>query len=272
MKTTVRGFKRLALAAGVAAVGLLLTACGSNSSSSKGNYTSELKQSKQLTVGLEGTYAPYSYRKDGKLTGFEVDLSKAVAKKMNLKANFVPTKWDSLIAGLGSSKYDVVLNNIAETPERKKSYIFSTPYIYSRYALITKSGDKTINKLADVKGQKLAEGTGTNNEALAKKLGAKTVPSGDFTMSLALIRQGRVKGTINAREAWYAYAKSNSIKGLDYHQVSDSQAEPVHISAMFNKKDTKLQAKFNKVLQQLRKDGTLTKLSEKYFGENITSK
>ncbi|MDN6704506.1 MAG: transporter substrate-binding domain-containing protein, partial [Lactiplantibacillus plantarum] len=102
-----KGIKRFALTLGVVATGVLLTACGSSNSSSKGGYTSELKQSKQLTIGLEGTYAPYSYRQGGKLTGFEVDLGKAVAKKMNLKANFVPTKWDSLIAGLGSSKYDV---------------------------------------------------------------------------------------------------------------------------------------------------------------------
>lgn len=266
-----KNIKRIGLALGVVAAGVLLTACSSNSSSKKG-YQSELKQSKQLTVGLEGTYAPYSYRKDGKLTGFEVDLSKAVAKRMHLKANFVPTKWDSLIAGLGSNKYDVVLNNIAETPERKKSYLFSTPYIYSRYALITKAGNQSIKTLKDVKGKKLAEGTGTNNETQAKKLGAKTVPSGDFTTSLALIRQGRVDGAINAREAWFAYAKSNSTKGLVYHKVADSQAEPVKISAMFNQKDTKLKTKFNQVLQQLRKDGALTKLSKKYFGEDITQK
>lgn len=264
--------KRIAITLGLVVTGLVLTACSSNGSSSKSGYQADLKQSKQLTIGLEGTYAPYSYRKDGKLTGFEVDLGKAVAKKMKLKANFVPTKWDSLIAGLGSDKYDVVLNNIAETPERKKSYIFSTPYIYSRYALISKAGDKSIQKLSDVKGKKLAEGTGTNNEAQAKKLGAKTVPSGDFTTTLALIRQGRVQGTINAREAWFAYAKTNSTKGLAYHKVSDSQAEPVKISAMFNQKDTKLKAKFNQVLQQLRKDGTLTKLSQKYFGADITEK
>lgn len=264
--------KRIAITLGLVVTGLVLTACSSNGSSSKSGYQADLKQSKQLTIGLEGTYAPYSYRKDGKLTGFEVDLGKAVAKKMKLKANFVPTKWDSLIAGLGSDKYDVVLNNIAETPERKKSYIFSTPYIYSRYALISKAGDKSIQKLSDVKGKKLAEGTGTNNEAQAKKLGAKTVPSGDFTTTLALIRQGRVQGTINAREAWFAYAKTNSTKGLAYHKVSDSQAEPVKISAMFNQKDTKLKAKFNQVLQQLRKDGTLAKLSQKYFGADITEK
>lgn len=104
--------------AGVALIGVALTACGSSSSSSNSGYKSELVHSNELTIGLEGTYSPYSYRKNGKLTGFEVQLGKAIAKKMGLKANFVPTKWDSLIAGLGSDKYDVVMNNITQTADR----------------------------------------------------------------------------------------------------------------------------------------------------------
>ena len=74
-----------------------------------------------LPSAFEGTYAPFSYRKDGKLEGFEVELGKALAKKIGIKAKFVPTQWDSLIAGLGSQKFDLVLNDISETPARKRS-------------------------------------------------------------------------------------------------------------------------------------------------------
>src|SRR5699024_9555887 len=77
--------------------------------------SSELKQKGSLTIGLEGTCAPYSYRKDGKLTGFEVELGKDIAKQMGLKAKFVPTKWDGLIEGVNTGKYDIVLNNITVT-------------------------------------------------------------------------------------------------------------------------------------------------------------
>ena len=77
---------------------------------------------KTLIIGLEGTYAPYSYRKDGKLTGFEVELGQAVAKKMGMKAKFVPTKWDSLVAGLGTGKFDLIMNDMTPTPERAKHY------------------------------------------------------------------------------------------------------------------------------------------------------
>ena len=108
----------------VALVTFTLTACTSASSDTSKNsdVTAELINKNELTIGLEGTYAPFSYRKDGKLEGFEVELGKALAKKIGVKAKFVPTQWDSLIAGLGSQKFDLVLNDISETPARKKVY------------------------------------------------------------------------------------------------------------------------------------------------------
>ncbi|KRL42129.1 MAG: transporter substrate-binding domain-containing protein [Liquorilactobacillus nagelii] len=252
---------------GAALLTVGLSACSSKSSSTTDNLG--LNQKGTLTIGLEGTYAPYSYRKDGKLTGFEVELGKALAKQMGLKAKFVPTKWDGLVAGLGSNKYDVVLNNITKTPERAKSYLFSKPYIYSRYVLITNKDKSNLNSLNDIKGQKFAEGTGTNNEQVAKKFGATIVPSGDFTTSIALIKQGRVAGTINAREAWLAYKKSNSTTGLKVKDVSSEQ-KAAQVVALFNKKSTKLQQKTNQALAKLRQNGTLTKLSKKYFNGDIT--
>ncbi|KRN30212.1 transporter substrate-binding domain-containing protein [Liquorilactobacillus mali] len=234
------------------------------------SYKDDLINKDQLTIGLEGTYKPYSYRSNGKLTGFEVDLGKALAKQMGVKVKFVPTKWDSLIAGVGASKYDIVLNNITQTPERKKVYIFSNPYIYSRYAVISSKKNK-INNLKEIKNKKFAEGTGTNNEILAKKYKATIVSSGDFATSLSLIRQGRVQGTINAAEAYYAYAKTNKVSDLHFKDLS-KQVKPVKISALLNKKNKKLQKRINKALKTLKDNGTLKKLSEKYFGSDITKK
>ncbi|KRL99104.1 transporter substrate-binding domain-containing protein [Liquorilactobacillus satsumensis] len=261
--------KRTLLVAGIALLGVAVTACSSTKKASNNDFQSELNQKGTLTIGLEGTYSPYSYRKDGKLTGFEVELGKALAKKMGVKAKFVPTKWDSLIAGLGSNKYDVVLNNITETPARAKSYLFSDPYIYSRSVLITRKDETGINKLSDIKGKKFAEGTGTDNEQTAKKYGAETLPSGDFATTVSLIKQGRVAGTINSKEAFLAYQKSNSTAGLKYKDVSDEK-DPAKIVALFNKQSTKLRKKTNTALKQLRNDGTLKQLSKKYFSADIT--
>jgi len=263
---------KLLLVAATLIVAGTLTACGSNNSSNSGSsYKSELSQSGKLTIGLEGTYAPYSYRKDGKLTGFEVDLGKAIAKKLDVKANFVPTKWDSLIAGLGSSKFDVVLNNVTVTNERKKSYAFASPYIFTQYVLITKSGNNSIKSLNDIKGKKFAEGTGTNNEDVAKKHGAVTVPSEQFVNSLSMIRQGRVQGTVNALDAWNSYAKEQSTKGLKARAIPASEEPFAEVSPMLNKDDTKLKAKISNAIKELRKDGELAKISKRYFGKDVTN-
>lgn len=252
---------------------LVLSACGNSKSSTKStSYQSELKTDDTLTIGLEGTFAPYSYREDGKLTGFEVELGKAIAKQLDVKVKFVPTKWDSLIAGLGSKKFDAVLNNITINAQRKKHYIFSTPYIYSRSVLITKKSNTTIKSVNDIKGKKIAEGTGTDNERNAQRYGADTVPSNAFENSLALVRQGRVAGTINSREAFLAYSKSNSTNDLKYQLIPDNKIKPAEISVMFNKQSPALQKKVNKALKTLRADGTLTKLSKQYFGTDITKK
>lgn len=258
----------------MALVAFTLTACssGSSSTSKSSDVKTELINKNELTIGLEGTYAPFSYRKDGKLQGFEVELGKALAKKVGVKAKFVPTQWDSLIAGLGSQKFDLVLNNIAETPQRKKVYAFTTPYMYSRYALITRSDDTSIKQLSDIKGKKFVEGTGTPNAALAKKYGATITPSGDFTVSLNLVKEKRADGTINSSAAWYAYAKSNSTAGLKSQTLKVSAAKPDDIAGMVSKKSPKLQAALSKGIKELRKDGTLKKLSQKYFGADLTTK
>ncbi|WP_125708416.1 transporter substrate-binding domain-containing protein [Companilactobacillus zhongbaensis] len=247
----------------VATIALVLTGCSSNKSS-------ETKTAGTLTIGLEGTYAPYSYRENGKLTGFEVDFAKALAKKMDLKAKFVPTKWDSLIAGLNSKTFDIVINNVGETKDREKHYIFAKPYVQSKSVLITKEDDPSIKSVDDLKGVKVAEGTGTDNYNKAKKFGANIVPSSDFATTMSMIKQGRVKATINSREAFLTWQKDNKNSGLKYQVIPTNKIPNTKIAPIFNKDSTALRDKVNKAEQELREDGTLKRLSIKYFGEDIS--
>ncbi|GBG04525.1 transporter substrate-binding domain-containing protein [Lactobacillus rodentium] len=223
---------------------------------------------KTLIIGLEGTYAPYSYRKDGKLTGFEVELGKAVAKEMGMKAKFVPTKWDSLVAGLGTGKFDLIMNDMTPTPERAKHYDYSIPYIKSRSILIVPASSK-IKEIKEVKGKRIVAGIGTENAAIAKKYGATVVPNGDFSTAIGMVRDGRVDGEVNSSGAWYTYRKKNNTKGLKAIDIS-KDVKPDDISALFNKKDTKLRASYNKAMQKLLDNGTVAKLSKKYFGADLT--
>jgi len=249
---------------------LVLTGCSSNKNAG------DTKTPGTLTIGLEGTYAPYSYRDNGKLDGFEVEYGKAVAKKLGLKAKFVPTKWDSLIAGLNAKTFDVVINNVAENPSRKKAYIFSEPYIYSRSVVITKD-NSGINSIDDIKGQKIAAGTGTDNYNHAKHFGATVVPAGDFQTSMSMIDNGRVKGAFNSKEAFLTWKKDQDKKDkkktdLKYIEIPENKLPVSKIAPIYNKKSTKLSKDVTKATKELYKDGTMKKLSVKYFGEDITKK
>jgi len=270
MKKWIRNFS-------LAILGIILTvtlaACGNSatkSSSSSASTQLGLQQSDTLTIGLEGTFQPYSYRKNGKLTGFEVELGRAIAKQLGVKVKFVPTKFDSLIAGLDVNKYDVVINDIAETPQRQQKYLFSTPYIYSKSQLAVKKGSK-ISRITDIKGQKVAQTTTSNNASDATRLGATVTPTDGFQQSIDLVSQGRVAGTINSRESFYAYLKQNPKANIKLINAG-SEIKTQKIGAILNKKHAKLQTQISKAIQTLRKDGTLKKLSKKYFGGNVTEK
>ncbi|GAA6112982.1 MAG: transporter substrate-binding domain-containing protein [Apilactobacillus sp.] len=262
--------KSLTVAFAVLGTGAILASCGNSSSNSK-DYKSDLTQSGKLTIGLEGTYAPYSYRQGGKLTGFEVDLATDVAKKLGLKVNFVQTKWDSLIAGLGSDRYDAVMNNMTVTPQREKLYKFSEPYAYSYYTLITKSDSKMMS-IKDIKGMNIVDGAGTDNAVVAKKFGANVSSTPDNATGYQLIQQGRADGTVNSVPAWKYFAKHNSTMGLKEIDVPTKLQAPAETSIMLNKKSSALTKKINQALDELRKDGTMKKLSMKYFGSDITTK
>ncbi|VDH09441.1 cystine ABC transporter permease [Lactiplantibacillus plantarum] len=147
------------------------------------------------------------------------------------------------------------MNNMSETAARKKKYLFSTPYIYSKSQLAVKK-NSSISKITDIKGKKVAETTTSNNATDAKRLGATITPTDSFQQSIDLVSQGRVAGTINSRESFYAYFKQNpkaNIKLIDSGDHIASQK----IGAIVTKQHPKMQKQISKAIQELRKDGTL---------------
>ncbi|RGF54138.1 hypothetical protein DWZ88_14750 [Coprobacillus sp. AF36-10BH] len=136
------------------ALTLLATVTTGCASSKQENTWDKIKEKKEIVIGTEGTFAPFSYHDDNdNLVGYDVEVSEALAKELGVKVKFVEVKWDSLIAGLDSDKYDLVTNQVAITAERKKKYDFSIPHTYSYPAIITKKYNTEITKMRDIKGR-----------------------------------------------------------------------------------------------------------------------
>ena len=136
------------------ALTLLTTVTTGCASSKQENTWDKIKEKKEIVIGTEGTFAPFSYHDDNdNLVGYDVEVSEALAKELGVKVKFVEVKWYSLIAGLDSDKYDLVTNQVAITAERKKKYDFSIPHTYSYPAIITKKYNTEITKMRDIKGR-----------------------------------------------------------------------------------------------------------------------
>ncbi len=124
-----------------------------------------------LTVGMEGTYAPYTYHdENGTLTGFEVDMANAIGEKMGYDVQFVETEWDSITAALDAGNFDVVMNQVTITDERKEKLDFSTPYIYSKPVLIVAADNTDINSFEDINGKKSCRRSYLKLQRYCKKL------------------------------------------------------------------------------------------------------
>ena len=263
----------------VAAMGMGLTACGStNAGSSEDTSSTASAESteaadstgdKVLKIGMEGTYAPYTYHDDdGTLTGFEVDVANAIGEKMGYEVEFVETEWDSMFAALDAGNFDVVMNQVTITDERKEKYDFSTPYIYTKPILIVAAENEEIKSFDDVAGKKAAEGLTSNFNQIAQDYGAEIVGQDKFALAMECVLSGEADCAIND-ELTYAYWKTQ--KGDDGSTKVVAESDDVTSSAVvINKGREDLIEKINAAIAELESDGTIAEISEKYFGMDIS--
>lgn len=242
-----------AMLAIVAATGL--SACGSSDDPNV------------LKVGTEGTYAPFSFQgSDGKLTGYDVEVVQAVAEKLGKKVEFVQTPWDAIFAGLESKRFDLVANQVTVNSERKNKYALSTPYTTSEGVIVTRADNSAITTLADLKDKTCAQSATSNWGKVAAGAGAKVEAVEGFVQAIQLLKNGRVDATLNDTLAVAEYTKKTGDTGV---KVSGKTGETSQ-QAFAARKDDKLITDVDKALEQLRADGTLAKISDRYFGTDVS--
>lgn len=230
-----------------------------------------IKAAGVIKIGTEGTYAPFSYHDaSNKLTGFDVEIGRAIARKMGVKAEFVEGKWDGLIAGLDVKRYDAVINQVGITDARKAKYDFSDPYISSQAALIVREDNQAIKSFADLKGRKSANTLTSNFGKLAQSYGAEVVPVQGFNEAIDLLMSGRVEATVNDNLSFLDFKKQKpnaKVKVAAY----DKSKEFSESGVLIRKNNPELQAAINKALADLKADGTYRKISEQYFGADLSA-
>lgn len=274
MSDTKSVWKKYAAAA-LAVVSVVgFASCGSsNGAGSDDSATSELEQVKkngEIVFGTEGTYAPFSYHDtDDNLTGYDVEIATAVAEELGVKAKFVEANWDSLLAGVDAKKFDTVADQLTPNDERKQKYDFTDLYTYSQGVAVTKKGNDDIKSFSDIKGKNAAETKTSNWNQTAQENGANIVSVNDFAQAVDAITSGRADVTLNDKLAVLDYLKQKP--DADVQIAAKSEISPAAAFPIRKGEDDLVKA-LNDALAKLQKDGTLKKLSVKYFGEDVSVK
>ena len=248
----------------------LLAACGKKDAAAD---RLEAIQSKgEMVIALEGNWAPWSFHDDaGTLVGYDVEVGQAIAEKLGVKATFIEGEWDGLLAGVEAGRYDMVINGVDITDSRKQSYDFSTPYAYIRTALVTRKDNDTIHSFEDLKGKTTANSIGSTYMELAEDYGATCSGVDTLDETIQMVLQGRADATLNADVSFYDYLSQHPDADI---QIVAFAPDANEIAIPMQKSDSAaaLREAVNKAIEALRTDGTLTELSNKYFGADISSK
>jgi len=227
-----------------------------------------IKAAGVLKIGTEGTYAPFTYHDaNGQLVGFDVEIGEAIATQLGVKPEFLEGKWDGLIAGLDAKRYDTVINQVGITEERKAKFDFSDPYIASKAALIVREDNGDIKGFADLSGKKAAQSLTSNYGKMAEQAGAQLVGTDGFDQSIALVVQGRADATINDSLSFLDFKKKQPNAPV---KIVATEGEASHSGVIVRKGDPELVAAINEALKEIKADGTYQKISEKYFGQDVS--
>jgi cystine transport system substrate-binding protein len=267
---------RLSVLGTAAALTLALAGCSSSSPAGEGGSSEsaasslqEIQDSGVLTVGTEGTYQPFSFHEggSGELTGYDVEVITAVAEKMGVEAEFEETQWDAIFAGLEAGRFDVIANQVSITDERKATYDFSEPYTVSSGVIVTTADNTEITSFEDLSGKTTAQSLTSNWYELATESGANVEPVEGWAQSVTLLEQGRVDATINDELTYLDYQKTNNNEGIKIAATTEEQSQS---AVAVRKGSTELVDAIDTALAELRADGTLAEISEKYFGTDVS--
>ncbi|KRE36540.1 hypothetical protein ASG85_10310 [Paenibacillus sp. Soil724D2] len=242
---------------------LIVTACSNNSESAV-NALEKLKQKGEIVVATTGTYPPYSFQDSSGLTGFDIDISNEIGKRIGIKIKFSVVEFAGMFSGLDAGRFDTI-PQLTATEERKKKYDFSNPYQFSNLTLIVLEENQDIKSFKDLNGKKTNGLAESVQGALALKYGAILVP--EVSESVELLKTKRVDALIY-NNLYFLDLKKNrpdlKIKIIDRSQEVDTA------SFAFTKGNDETVKAFNIALNDMHADGTFAKISTKWFGEDIS--
>ena len=224
-----------------------------------------------LVAGMEGNWAPWSYHDldTNEVIGYDADTARAIGEKLGVEVQIVEAPWESLFAGLDDGRYDIVINGVEVTDERSEKYDFSEPYAYIHTELVVRKDNEEIKSFDDLKGKKTVNSIGSTYMELAESYGASAAGVSTLNDTIQNVIDGRADATLNADVSIYDYLNQQPDANI---KIVATTEDASHVAIPIRKGDetASFEKAVNAAIEELKADGTLAELSEKYFGSDVT--
>lgn len=247
---------------------------GNNAAAEEDNSLQKVKDAGKLVLGLDDTFAPMGFRdENGEVVGFDIDLAKEVANRLGVTLEIKPIEWSSSILSLNKGDVDVLWNGVTINEARKQQINFSKPYLNNKLVIVKAVDDNTINSKDDLTGKVLGVQVGSNDEALTadpSSKNAKEIRRYDVNVNAFLDLQAKRIDAVVIDEVAAQYYIAE--KKAPFVVVENSPLTEELYGIGFRKSDAKLLAEVDKILDEMRADGTAAKISEKWFAKDIMLK
>ncbi len=254
------------------ALALLMTLAALPVMAEEGDLLSRIQEKGEIVIATEGTWAPWTYHdEDDNLVGFDVEVAQAIAEKLGVTATFVETEWDGIFAGLDAKRYDMAANGVEITDERAEKYDFSTPYGYIRTALVVRGDNEDIKSFEDLNGKTTTNSIASTYMILAESYGATAVGVDTLDQTIQMVLSGRADATLNAEVSIYDYLSVHPDANIKIVALTE-EASQVALPVRKGEDSATLLAAVNQAIEELAEEGELSRISEKYFGQDITQK
>jgi ABC-type amino acid transport substrate-binding protein len=231
-----------------------------------------------IRIAGSGGPKPYQWvETNGTLVGYDIDVAKEIAQRAGYTLKWEQTEFPALFLGLDSNKYHIVVNNLSKTPERAAKYRYSDEYyLRNRIVIVVRKGRTDIKTIDDLVGKKVPIGSGGNTHSLYLQDYNKQHPNGQIDLIVADTEApvqvtGVTTGQYDASVADLVVV-NNVIKetGMEFNvivlpdEIQEAIA-PTRSYFLFSQSSKDIQQKWDAALAEIIADGTLSKISQKYF-------
>jgi histidine transport system substrate-binding protein len=235
------------------------------------------KEWKTVRIGVDASYPPFeSVAPSGQMVGFDVDLTRALCAKMNVRCVWIPQDLDGIIPALKAKKFDIIVSSLTVTDKRREQIDFSDRLFDAPARMIAKKGSPLLPTVESLKGKHVGVEQGSTQEAYAKAYwepkGVTIVPYQNQDQVYADLATGRLDAALQDElQADAGFLKTP--RGKDFAwagpEVKDPKTLGEGTAIGVRKEDSELKAKLNKALAEVHQDGTFTKLEKQYFDVDI---